>query len=606
MQQRVVDHDSGALLVVAGPGSGKTRALTERVRKLLQQPSEHFKILALTYSNKAAAEMSERLADLGEQRSRAVISTFHGFCLGVLADRGRAVGVVGEPQIFELTQDRRLVLQQAVESDPWLLSELNNANSLKERAARIDQWLSAISRIKSHPLTAMLSLDEFEQHLLDTYTSALTASNAYDFDDLLLLTYRLFIENPKIADLYRRIYQHICIDEAQDLNEAQYAVLTSLCGGVLRNVVMVGDPRQSIYGFNTSSPEFMDRFVKDFSARKLNLSQNFRSSAAVVEAAGKLIPEYVVDGQLPITGLVRCIKGRDERGEAVAVCEQIENLIRNSHSDLEGGFKLSSCAILARNRYSLVEIERLLLERGVPFYKRLSAAHEYEAEMVKWFMLGLRLLANPGDRFHFNALIRDWGGLPLDTEPVNDAAVYAALAVRARSPEQRAVVAALQAAIDHAGKVRMPTAIGVLKTAADQMDEEARNFVYRDAEIVLAEWDQYLRSKSAANATLPGFLSNMALGNTRQLNADGVALMTVHAAKGLEFDVVFIMGLTEGVFPDYRANTPKTALEELRNAFVAATRSRRLLFLSYPESRRMPWGDVRLTTPSRYILRMMG
>lgn len=607
-QQEVVDHDEGAILVVAGPGSGKTRVLTERVRALLQRPKAHFKVLALTFSNKAANEMAERLESLGEQRQRATVSTLHGFCLELLADRGKAIGVTGHPQIFERMQDRRQVLMLAINSDPLLWGELAEAGSAKDQNYRIDDWLKEISRIKAHPITGSPKADSFEEHLLESYNAGLAASGAYDFDDLLLLAFRLLSEVPQVAGLYRRIYRYICVDEAQDLNEAQYAVITALCGDSFRNVMMVGDPKQSIYGFNTSSPKFMEDFARDFGAKQVELNENFRSSQMVVRAARQLIPSYSVEGQLPIAGWVRVLAGDDEAHEATLVVDEIERLLREGHPDIEGGFALSKCAVLGRNRYCIVGVERELAARGLKFYRRLSAAHEYESDLLQNFLLGLRLLANPADRFHLNALLKAWD-MPGAAVPACSIAseVVDALSAAAQAGGDKDSLAVVQAlkTIATSPAPRLPPALAVLRTHADEFDEEARRYVYSDADLIAGEWDQYLRNKASA-ATLGGFLSNMALGSTQQPNADGVALMTVHASKGLEFDAVFLVGMAEGIFPDYRAGNRAAALnEESRNAFVAATRSKRLLYLSYPKQRKMPWGDIRQAAQSRYLTTMM-
>ncbi|MDP3745610.1 MAG: ATP-dependent helicase [Phenylobacterium sp.] len=603
-QQEVVSHDQGAILVVAGPGSGKTRVLTERVRTLLEKPHAHFKVLALTFSNKAANEMAERLEGLGEQKQRATVSTLHGFCLELLADRGKAIGVSGQPQIFERAQDRRQVLMLAVNDDPWLAGELREAGSTKDQNLRLGDWLQEISRIKTHPLTGAPETGSFEERLLDAYNAGLAASGAYDFDDLLVLGYRLLTEAPQVADLYRRIYNYVCVDEAQDLNEAQYAVITALCGDSFRNVMMVGDPKQSIYGFNTSSPRFMEEFARDFAAKRVELTENFRSSQMVVRAARQLIPSYSVEGQLPITGWVRVMVGNNEEHEANLVVDEIERLLREGHPDIEGEFILSKCAVLGRNRYCIAAVESELKKRGMKFFRRLSAAHEYESDLIQQFLLGLRLIANPADRFHLNALLKAWGA-SADSAPVCAAGVDVIDALRTVAPadgqiDGTAVIDALEAIVSGSQAIRLPLALSLLKRHADGFDEEARRYVYSDAEIIGGEWDQYLRNKPSA-ASLGGFLSHMALGSTQQPNADGVALMTVHASKGLEFDVVFVAGLAEGIFPDYRARHPQALTEELRNAFVAATRSKRLLYLTYPKLRMMPWGDTRATVESRFL-----
>ena len=552
--------------------------------------------------------MAQRLESLGESRQRATVSTFHGFCLELLADRGKAIGVTGHPQIFERAQDRRQVLLEVVISDPLLWDQLAEAGSEKERSYRVDDWLREISRLKAHPLTGIPDPGSFEEHLLETYNAGLAASGAYDFDDLLLLAYRLLTEVPQIADLYRRIYRYICVDEAQDLNEAQYAVLSALCCDTFRNVMMVGDPRQSIYGFNTSSPRFMEDFAREFQAKRVELTENFRSSQTVVRAARRLIPSYSVEGQLPIVGWVRTLEGMNEPHEATLVVDEIERLVREGHPDIEGEFTLSRCAVLGRNRYCIVEVERELSSRGLKFYRRLSAAHEYESDLTQHFLLGLRLLANPADRFHLNALLKAWD-MPAATVPACSAAwqIVDALSVvvaAGNDENSLAVIRALKTVASNP-TLRLPPALAVLKAHADKFDEETRQYIYNDVNLLAAEWDQYLRGRSSA-ATLGSFLSNMALGSTHQHNADGVALLTVHASKGLEFDVVFLVGLAEGIFPDYRAQNRTGMLnEEARNAFVAATRSKRLLYLSYPKLRRMPWGDIRHSTQSRFLTTMM-
>ncbi|WP_420958203.1 ATP-dependent helicase [Burkholderia gladioli] len=318
-QVEVVDHIDGPLLVVAGPGSGKTRVLTERVRSLLTNVSGHFRVLALTFTNKAADEMRDRLSDLGENRQRAFIGTLHSFCLEMITERGKLVGVEGTPHIFEQHKDRKEILLEAIRQDPLLDEEVNQIADRKERNRIVNNWLQTISRIKAHPISCAVLSDELDQRVLDAYDAGLRACGAYDFDDLLLLAYRLLTNNPKLADFYRRLYKFVCVDEAQDLNEAQYALLCALCGDSYKNVMMVGDPKQSIYGFNTSSPEYMERFLFEFAAKRIELTENFRSSQAVVSVARSIDPHYLVDAQLPIKGAARLFVGDDEAGEATLI-----------------------------------------------------------------------------------------------------------------------------------------------------------------------------------------------------------------------------------------------------------------------------------------------
>lgn len=602
-QTRIVEHESGALLVVAGPGSGKTRVLTERVRRLLTAVPGHFRVLALTFTNKAANEMRERLSDLGEARQRAFIGTLHSFCLEMLTERGKPVGVEGMPHIFEQHKDRKEILLEAALQDPALAEELENIPDAKARNKRLDDWLQGISWLKAHPITCESPEDELDRRVLEAYDAGLRACGAYDFDDLLLLAYRLLSGYPKIADFYRRLYKFVCIDEAQDLNEAQYAVLTALCGESFRNVMMVGDPKQSIYGFNTSSPDFMWRFREEFSAAQIELTENFRSSQAVVKVARSLEPNYMVEAQLPIPGRASVLVGTDEQDEARRIVAEIERLVAEGHEDVEGGITHSGCAVLGRTRFALMAVEAELKDKAVPYYKRLTANHENESEEMEDFLLALRVLANAKDRLHLASLAKRWKTAePVLAANAESLPLIAGMASASTLPRAAAVAEALAAVASQTQRLDLMPGLERLRRYADALPEDGRRAIYEDAAVFAQEWDQYLRSDGSLR-TVGGFMSSKALGATQQAAREGVALLTVHSSKGLEFDVVFVACMAEGVFPDYRAlNKKKEMAEEARNAFVAVTRSKRLLYLTYPRVRMMPWGDNRVQQPSRYLV----
>jgi DNA helicase-2/ATP-dependent DNA helicase PcrA len=600
-QTQVVEHEEGALLVVAGPGSGKTRVLTERVRRLLTKVPGHFRVLALTFTNKAANEMKERLSDLGNENQRAFIGTMHSFCLEMLSERGKPVGVEGLPHVFEQHKDRKEILIEAVKQDPLLSEELASEPDSKAVARRLDQWLASISWLKAHPSAMEDSDDEIGKRALEAYDAGLRACGAYDFDDLLLLTYRLLSEYPKIADFYRRLYRFICIDEAQDLNEAQYSVLTALCGDSFRNVMMVGDPKQSIYGFNTSSPDYMWHFRDEFEAIEIELAENFRSSRAVVNVAKALDPNYEIEGQLPIPGLVEVLVGADEEAEAKLIADKIQMLITEGHEDVEGGISWESCGVLGRTRFALMAVEAEFRKRGIPFYKRLTANHENESDVMEDFVLSLRVMANPKDRLHLSSLAKRWKtSVPPSTREPKAVEVVDSMASLAGTARSRAVADALVAIAARIQRLDMLPGLDAIKEYADTLDEEGKRAVYEDVAVFGQEWDQYLRS-GPSNRSVGGFMSSKALGATQQAAREGVALLTVHSSKGLEFDVVVVAGMVEGVFPDYRARSGKEQEEESRNAFVAVTRSKRLLYLTWPTMRMMPWGDRRIQQPSRFL-----
>ncbi len=598
-QAEVVSHIEGPLLVVAGPGSGKTRVLTERIRHLLTNVSGHFRILALTFTNKAADEMKDRLLDLGDERERAFIGTLHSFCLDILTERGKLVGVDGTPNIFEQFKDRKEVLLKAINEDPLLLEEISQIEDSKERNKRVDAWLASISNIKAHPISCAVIEDELTQRVLDAYETGMRACNAYDFDDLVLLAYKLLVGNPKVADLYRRLYKFVCIDEAQDMNEAQYAVICALCSDGYKNVMMVGDPRQSIYGFNTSSPEHMERFGVDFAAKTIDLTANYRSSRAVVKVAQSLDPKYMVAMQLPIEGSASVLKALDEQDEAKQIADELQRLFREGHPDVEGSIEPSKCAILGRTRFALLAVEAVLKERHIAYYKRFSANHENESETVDDFQVALRGLANPKDRLHLSTLAKKWK-VPVLTTMSDYVSALSGMAEAASEPRALAICESIEAVAKNLARLDLMPALKILERNADSLDEPDRLAIYQDVAVFRQEWDQYQRAAGGAKA-LSSFLSSKALGNTQKATGEGVALLTVHSSKGLEFDVVFIAGMAEGTFPDYRATSTKQQAEERRNAFVAVTRSKRLLYLIYPVARVMPWGGIRLQEPSRFL-----
>ena len=612
-QQRVVDHNDGGILVVAGPGSGKTRVLAERVRRLLSDPTQHFRILALTFTNKAANEMVERLQDVPNIRERAFLGTLHSFCMEVLANRGKPIGIEGLPNIFDSFEDRKQILSNAVRADPRLAAILRESGDVREQQRVLSRWLERISELKNSLLLPDMVEDESERELYELYDAELSASAAVDYDDLLLLTYRLFQERPKIADLYQRQYRYICIDEAQDLNEAQYRLMGSLCGSTFRNVMLVGDPKQAIYVWNGADPKYLDLFERDYGATKTVLTENFRSSISVVAAAQRLEPSYAVEGQLPIEGSVELMPCDNEPGEAQAVVAKIKELLSVGHPDVEGGIALARCAVLGRNRFVFGALEDELKGEGVAFYKKFSSApYQSESDVFKQFELCLRLLANPRDRLHLEVLVKSWGIRLAERTEVraeissDDPMLFLqSLAKNAKTGRASAVMDAIAAMRWASDDFRFLGALAEIEKFAANLPEEDRAFILQDVGEWRKHWDYYVRSEPGGFHSVASFLGQVALGTTQQPKEDGLALLTVHASKGMEFDVIFLIGMNEGTFPDYRAKGPALE-EEKRSAFVAVTRSKRLLYVTYPKTRTMPWGATKAQRPSRYLTDLFG
>jgi DNA helicase-2/ATP-dependent DNA helicase PcrA len=577
------------------------------VRRLLDDTTQHFRVLALTFTNKAANEMIERLDDVPDIRKRAFLGTLHSFCMEVLANRGKPIGVDGLPNIFESFDDRKQVLANAVRSDPRLSALLKNAGDAKEQQRTLGRWLERISELKNSLVLPSMVDDQDEQSLYESYDAELRASAALDYDDLLLLTYRLFAERPKVADFYRRQYKYICIDEAQDLNEAQYRLLVSLCGSDFKNVMMVGDPKQAIYVWNGANPKYLDLFERDFSAEKITLTENFRSSRTVVAAAQRLDSSYCVDGQLPVQGAVELIESNDESDEARAIVSKIRVLLSEGHPDIEGNISLGRCAVLGRNRFVFGALEEELKNQSLPFYKKFSsAAYQSESDIVEQFELALRLLANPRDRLHLGILAKAWGAQIAETDLLsgtlgsNPLTLIQTLANGAQKGCAQAVMDAVTAMQWTGDDFRFLNALAKIEGIANGLAEEDRALVLQDTREWKKHWDYYVRSEPGGLHSITSFLGQVALGTTQQPKDDGLALLTVHSAKGMEFDVVFLICMTEGTFPDYRAKGPSLE-EERRSAFVAVTRSKRLLYITYPRTRVMPWGDTKMQQPSRYL-----
>ncbi|MBW9158644.1 ATP-dependent helicase [Clostridium tagluense] len=615
-QKKVVDYSGKNLLVIAGAGSGKTRVLTERIKRLISTLKRGEKILAITFSNKATEELKERLVEiLGEQKLNecAYIGTTHKFCLDIVTSRGSAIGLPDELHICESYNDRLQIFKEAIESIPQFKADYFGTNP-KENQKRLRELLEQLSTAKRNLKFAEdYAENSVVQSLFEEYDNMLIQQGIIDFDDILRYSYQILTERESVARLYRKVYKYICVDEAQDLNKAQYEVITALAGNEI-GVTMVGDPNQSIYGFNGSTSDYIDTiFLEQFKAEKIQLNENYRSSIKVIEAAYKIENSFKVYGKCKYDGEFEISEFDDEKEESEYIIEKIKYLVKNGHPDVENNdITLEQCAIIARNRYVFKFVEELLKANQMEYTLKVSAKGSFssESDFVKAFELGIRLLVNSKDKIHLVELSKLIGSKAKykSFEEIRDDKTLSTHWVQ--------LLKILNIAWDVLSKneneIKFHIALKKLDLFMENhqldLDEHEKILIIEDLKAWEENWNSYCKNSSAGERSLGNFVRIVSLGGSNTPDDKGVVLTTVHMSKGLEYDVVFIMGLDEGVFPDYRAvnsNDKKQLIEEQHNIFVAITRSKRLCYLTYPLSKDTAWG-VKYQKPSRYIKKLQG
>lgn len=597
-QKQIVYAEDGPIYVKASAGSGKTRVLTERVRYLLNKSKK--KVLALTFTNKAGEEIKERLNDIFEIEKRVFVGTFHSFCHHILENHGNLIGFSKMPHIFEDEADRIELVSQAIQQSPSYAIKYRKQNEKQQKDFRY-RVLSFISDVKRK----LIAENELYKHtddenivlLYQTYQDILHAQNAIDFDDLLLFAYSLFVNYPQTAALYRRSFYAICVDEAQDLNNAQYQLLHALANNQFTNIMMVGDPNQSIYHFNGSSPDYMDKkFVRAFKPVIVELNENFRSSKAVLSAAKKVVPEAEY-----ITGTVKKgifeINGfPDEGEESQWVVDKIKKLIvLKKHEDIEGEITYEKIAILARNKYIFKPLEAQLSDNSLPFYYKMTpGAIQFESDLMKIFDLSLRVRLNPQDSLHKQRLLTRIKAETSESIYLED--------LISQIPDElnRNIIASVIELSDDGGNLKR-----VLEKFKEKLcinDENEKFMIYNDIDELLKHWHNY--AKKTDSKSLHQFKNAMALGQTHPLAQHaGITLSTVHTMKGQEFDIVFVIGMDDETFPDYRAvqSGGIEIAQEKNNLYVAFTRAKRFLYITWPKKRMMPWGDYKTRQISRFL-----
>jgi len=631
-QRKAVQTLAGPLLVLAGAGSGKTRVVTFRIANLIRHGVPASRILAVTFTNKAAAEMQERIgAQLGKRlKERPAVSTFHAHCLKILR---RHICRLGYPEKFVICDRGE---QESIARK--VLREIKVSNEL----LRPSDLLYFISRWKTasvRPAEAVASAASDKEHYAATayrrYAKSLKLAGAVDFDDLLLLTEDLFQQFPDVRGQEAALFEHILIDEYQDTNNSQYRIIRGLAEHH-RNLCVVGDDDQSIYGWRGAEVEHILRFRKDWpDANVVCLEENYRSTEAIIELANRLIafnkvrhPKVLKSvksgGETP-----RIEQCANEEAEAKFVVGDIWRKLR------QPGYNPRDFAILFRTNEQPRTFETELRQANVP-YVLIGGTSFFDRREVRDILAYLKVLETPRDEISVLRVINTpprgisdkvvetilnravGAGRPI-WEELNHAESLALVSEKA----QNAISNFRQLVQLFQSKLTTNSLTDVVRELVHQVryEDELRR-IYPDVNEFQARWasvEQVINAvasyESSTNKPKLGeFLDQVSLGEPefgnekdRQLERNAVALMTLHSAKGLEFPFVYMVGLEEGILPHHRSlgEDERGVDEERRLCYVGITRARQTLTLSLSLTR-MKWGKPRDSIPSRFLFEITG
>ncbi|HUS20872.1 MAG TPA: DNA helicase PcrA [Aeromicrobium sp.] len=633
-QAEAVGHPLGQVLVVAGAGSGKTRVLTRRIAWLIAARGAHpGSILAITFTNKAAAEMRERVAELVGGAARMMwVSTFHSACVRILRREATRFGYTSSFTVYDAADSRRLMT---------LVCRDMNLDPKKVNPRAVLNWVSNLkNELVDHESAGSRANNPTEELYAEAYghyQRRLKAANAMDFDDLIMTTVHLLQAFPDVQEAYRRRFRHVLVDEYQDTNHAQYVLIRELSDDET-DLMVVGDSDQSIYAFRGANIRNILEFEQDFpNASTVRLEQNYRSTQTILSAANAVIannsgrPEKNLwsaagDGE-PIVGYV----GDDERDEAQFVADEVDQL-----SDA-GDAKPSDVAVFYRTNAQSRVFEEVFIRVGLP-YRVVGGVRFYERKEVKDALAYLRVLINPRDAVSLRRILNEpkrgigdraqasverlasrhelsfWEALQRADE-ADDLAPRSLNAIRAFVEMLTGLIALAETG--EAADVVLEAALarsGYLKLLEDSNDPQDESRIENLAELAAvahefvanaATLDTTDEDEPLAAGSLAAFLERVALvadADSIPDEGDGVVtLMTLHTAKGLEFPVVFLTGLEDGVFPHIRSLGDKDELaEERRLAYVGVTRARERLYVTRATTR-SAWGAPSYNPASRFL-----
>lgn len=618
-QREAVEHGRGPALVLAGAGSGKTRVITHRVAYLIRNGAARPEnILAVTFTNKAAKEMRERIhALLGPSRTaEPLVTTFHSFCVRLLRREIEKLGYKRDFSIYD-TDDQRRLMKQILEDE-----------KISEKEFPPRETLSRISHAKNHNVSAAAYAGRFPsptaedlQHIYEIYDGRLRRANALDFDDLLLKAAELLKRFPPVRDFYSDWYRYVLVDEYQDTNRPQYDLLQRLAARH-GNVFVVGDEDQSIYRFRGANIQNILNFERDFpGAKVIKLEQNYRSTQTILNVAGGVVANNterkgkVLWTENPRGEMATCHRSHSARAEAEWVISLIQNLLKENPED--------RIAILYRTNALSRNFEDVLVQEGIP-YAVVGSVGFFGRMEVKDMLAYLRVIYNPEDDVALLRIIntptRGIGNTAIEllTRTALDQGIPISQVLRALAQDpklagraHRALGRFQEMLNSWMAKVDSISAADMLKDILEKTDYrrmlaeretalEAESRIANVEELVHAAFESEERGE-----TIFEFLDRASLSSELdQFDPNArVGLLTVHSAKGLEFDVVFLAGLEEGLFPHSQSSHSKEELEEERRlCYVGMTRARRKLYLTWsPFRRRFGPGADMPSPPSRFL-----
>ena len=618
-QKEAVLSTEGPCLVIAGAGSGKTKVLTHKIAYLMQEKNvKPWSILAITFTNKAANEMKERVENLvGDVAKDMWIGTFHSICVRILRRYIDRIGFTSSFIIFDSSDQRTLVKQclkqlnidDKMLNDRAVLSEISNA---KNEMLEPDAYkLRTNNEIRKETIAKVYEL----------YQKRLRENNAIDFDDIINYTIRILSENPDVLEYYSNKFEYVLVDEYQDTNKAQFT-LVSILAALHGNITVVGDNDQGIYSFRGADITNILNFEKDFPGTKIiKLEQNYRCTQNILDAANAVIKNNETKYEKKLWtengkgGMITVFRGNDEYDEANFIVENINKLRREEY------MTYNDFAILYRMNSQSRSIEDILRRENVP-YKIIGGLKFYERKEIKDTIAYLRLIQNPSDNLSLTRIInepkRGIGKTSLDNvqqiavqsetsmyDVIKRADEFGLNRVFVNSREFISQIEELRAKKDH---IKISDLIketlnktGYTKALEDEDTTEAETRLENIEEFltVAMEFEEQM-AENSLEEFLEGITLSSDIDNADD-QEDSVTLMTLHSAKGLEFPVVFLVGMEEGIFPGYKSiGEPKELEEERRLCYVGITRAKQNLFISCARQRTI-FGSTSCNQVSRFV-----